>query len=115
MKTGWLIFIITLWIACTIICSVGEMASPISESDAGVFYGLTHVDFSRYHIPIVDQVVGGLEFTWEFIQVLWTIFWFNYSFFTGNWLLVKYVFFLPVSIGLIITIIVAVVRGTPSS
>jgi len=54
-----------------------------------------------------------LSVGWNMIKALWEAFWWQYSFFQGYWVIVKYAIFWPISVGLIFAIVMAL-RGVSS-
>jgi len=74
------------------------------------FFALMRPDFTAGgNIPIV----GFFIVIWEWIQALWSVFWWDYSFFVGAWSILKYLGWC-VSIGIVVSIVMAI-RGVSSS
>jgi len=84
----WIIGLVTAFGVLTLICGLCE----------GVFF--------RSDVPTLLQTLitfpWGLSALKDWFGNLWSIFWFDYSFFHGDWVIFKYIFFWPISIGLIV-------------
>lgn len=67
------------------------------------------------------QIMISLPFppTLSWLQNLWAMLWFDYSFFHGGWSIIKYVFFWPVSFGLVVSygaqLLMAIFEGIRSA
>ena len=81
----WIITLVTLFVVFTIICGIVDGT-----------YGVNPSKLSVLLLPDWKHIT-----TW--FGNLWDILWFNYSFFDGPWVIVKYVLFWPVSIGLVVS------------
>jgi len=113
MKTSWLIGIFTLFIVLSLISGIIELAYlGGSENHSNVFSTIfaTKIDTST---SIWGTLWSSLVFTKDLIVAVWSAFWFDYAFFTGQYQIFRWAFFLPVSIGLIVSLIFAA-RGTSS-
>jgi len=67
------------------------------------------VDFSN---PLT-AVGGFFMVAWTYIQALWAMFWWDYSFFEGSWAILKYVGRCA-SIAMVASVVLAI-RGTGST
>lgn len=113
MSAKWFIGLVMLHILLTIISGICEMTS-ISAADIGRIQLLMQPDVPAYTNP-VGAVFSYMTATWDYIENLWGIFWFDYAFFQGSWLYLRYCLFMPVSVGVIVTLVIAVVRGVGGS
>jgi len=86
----------------------------LGSAEAGVFYrlltGYKEIEFTNPLVAVGTFVSVG----WEYVKAIWTMFWWNYAFFEGTWGIVKYAIFWPISIGLIVSLVLAAVRGVSS-
>lgn len=98
MKTGWYIFFTVTFILTTIISTVGEMVWVGSEV-APLFIALNPFRYgaSAWVTAIADIVL------------------FRYTFFSGGWILVRWIFFLPISVGFIICLAISLAQGIASA
>jgi hypothetical protein len=113
MKTGWLIGIISAFVIISFIAGVCENAwygtEVVTKLDvlmrpfmaAGVWEGI--------------KAAVGTVFSTDFWDTLWDVLWWNYPFDGTFWMLTRYIMFIPLSLGFIFTLALAVVRGVSSS
>lgn len=112
MKTSWFIGILVMFGVFTIISGVIE-ATTLGEDEVGLFKTLMTP-------PVIDSthplgvVFSVMSVAWDYLKNLFDILWFNYAFFQGQWLIIKYIFFLPISVAIIISLIF-VLRGVGSN
>ena len=81
-------------------------------TEANVFYRLMNPDFGSFTNPLT-AIGGFFILVWTFVQALWAILWWDYSFLTGTWEILRYAGW-AVSIAMVVSIVLAV-RGTSSS
>jgi len=82
-------------------------------TEAGVFYHLL-TDYKELSFTNPLVAVGTfVTVTWSYIKTIWAMFWFDYAFFEGYWEIVRY-FFWCISLGVIVSLILAAVRGVSS-
>lgn len=79
----------------------------LGDSQAGLLWDLLN-SFENFN-SILD--LPGL--VWGLIVLVWNMFWFDYAFFQGGWIIMRYLFW-SVSIGLIWSMVLAV-RGVSSA
>jgi len=111
MKTSWFIGLLTLWGIFTVISGIIEM-NTLGEAEVGVFQALMQPEIPEFTNPI-GAVFAFVNVAWDYLQNLWSVLWFDYAFFQGQWLYVKYIIFLPISISLVISL-VFILRGVGS-
>ena len=61
-----------------------------------------------------DTIGSTFTLAGDFIAAIWAALWFDYAFFTGQYQIIRWALFVPVSIGLIVSIVMAI-RGTSSA
>lgn len=113
MRTGWLIGIIAAFVIISFCAGVAEMA----------WYGadvVTKLDvlmrpFMASGILEGIKAAVGTIFSVDFWNTLWDILWWNYPFTGEAWMLVRYIIFIPLSLGFIFTLALSVIRGVSSS
>ena len=111
MRTFLLIALAILFLAGTVISETIE-GSFIGATETTVLYNAMNPAFTTTSNPLT-AIAGFFMAVWGWIQALWTMFTWDYSFLTGTFALIRY-FGWCVSIGMIVSIVLAV-RGTGSS
>ena len=113
MSSRWFIGFITAWVMMTVIACICEMTF-LSDSEIGILQQLLSPEFPDYKIPIIGQVAGFLSVAWDYIRILWTMFWFDYPMFQGTFALVRYMLLLPISVGVVVGLVITLIRGVSS-
>jgi hypothetical protein len=106
MRMGLVIGLVTLFIGLSLINGIMEMQYLSGTGIESVFYRLTHYEWNS----IADVIVNVGQFFSAFVDMIT----FNYAMFTGAWQIVQYALFLPLSIGFVTAIVLAL-RGVGSS
>ena len=88
MKTGWLVGILILFIGLQIIMGICEMTYTMELPTV----------FSPF---IAGSFENPASYMMNTLSVLWKVFAFDYPFFTGSWMILRFMF-MSVSIGVII-------------
>ena len=109
MKQGWLIGIISAFVIISFIAGICENA----------WYGgdvATKMDILMRPFMAAGIVEGiksaiGTIFSVEFWDTLWDVLWWNYPFSSTFWVMTRYILFLPLSLGFVVSLALAVVRG----
>jgi hypothetical protein len=114
MKTGWLVGIVTAWVVLFIFSLVCDQAW-FEGSTLSTLNSLIHPSFPSSSIPVIGTVVGAITVVWSWIQAFFTIVLLKFDFWSGNYMILWYIFCLPVGVGLIASIVLSVIRGTPST
>lgn len=114
MKPGWLIGIGMLFISLSVVSGILEQ-QYLGRDDAGLLYRLlnsySEINFGNPLVAIGSMVTGS----WQAIGALWGMFWFSYAFFEGTWQIVRFAVFLPISVALAVSLVLAGVRGVSSA
>jgi len=122
MKTGWLIGIISAFVIITFIAGVCENAWYGAEA-------VTKVDVLMRPMMATGvwegiKAAAGTLFSVTFWNTLWDVLWWNYPFgdpegmetLAGTiWGIARYAILLPLSLGFVFSLGLAVVRGVSSS
>ena len=111
MKTSWFIGIIMLFGIFTVISGIIEM-NTMGSDDISILQSLMQPQIPEFTNPL-GAVFAVVNVAWDYLQVLWDVLWFDYAFFQGQWLYVKYLVFWPISVALVISL-VFVLRGVGS-
>ena len=86
----------------------------MGTGEAGVFTSLLsqykELDFSN----VFTGVFSVLQVGWGYLKLVWSLFWWDYSFFYGTYEIIRY-FCWTISIGIIVALILSVTRGTSSA
>jgi hypothetical protein len=114
MKTGWIVGVVAAWIILFIFGLVCDQAW-FDGATLGTLNTLMHPQFPASSIPIVGLVVGAITVLWTWVQALFTVIFLKFDFFNGSYMMLWYIFCLPVGIGLVISIVITIIRGVPSN
>ena len=114
MKTSYFIGLAILFVVLTLISGICELDYAKSTGSITLLESLMKPDIPSYFNPI-GAVVAYVTVAWGYVQTLWSMLWFDYSFFTGGWIWIRYIFFIPVSLGLVLTLVLSVFRGVGSN
>lgn len=114
MKPGWLIGIVMAFVILAVVFGIANNAY-MGEEATSTLDVLMRPLMQTSLWGTVKVAVGSL-FTTDFWDALWTVLWWNYpAIFHDNWLIARYVFFIPLSIGFLFSIGLAIFRGVSSS
>ncbi len=111
MRTTWIVGITMLFFLGTAISLTLEKQYA-GTGIIDTFFTLMRPDFSSFTNPLT-AIGGFFIMMWDWIKALWSVFWWDYSFFVGSWEILKYLGWC-VSIGIIVSIVLAI-RGTSSA
>lgn len=89
MRMSWLTAFVILYIA-GIVISLTLEGKYITSDEANVFHTLMKPEFGNFSNPLA-AIGGFFKFTWVFLRALWTVLWWDYSFLTGPWEILRYV------------------------
>jgi hypothetical protein len=107
MAPKWIIALATLFLAGTIISGILEQ-SYLGSADAGMFHDL----LSKYK-ELSWNFLTIISVAWSYIVLVWRMFWWDYSFWYGSWEIIRF-FCWTISIGIIVSLILSITRGTSS-
>lgn len=108
MKTSLLIGLVFLFIVLTILSGIVE-GTYLGGTETTRLEKLFQPDFPAVS-NFVEGVAAFLQVSWEYIANLWCIFWFQYAFFVGAWVIVQFLF-MCVPAGIIATVILNKISG----
>jgi len=108
MAPKWIIALATLFLAGTIISGILEQ-SYLGTSDAGMFHDL----LSKYK-ELSWNFLTIISVAWSYIVLVWKMFWWDYAFWYGSWEIIRF-FCWTISIGIIVSLILSITRGTSSA
>ncbi len=109
MKSGWFIGFLMLFVICSIISGIAEQ-TVIGAGEMTKMQTLMTMP-NTTSLSTIGAVFAYIDYSKDVIAVLWDMFWWNYSFLQGEWLYAKYLLFMPISIGMALTFVLAI-RGT---
>jgi hypothetical protein len=110
MKTGWIVGIVTAWIVLFIFGLVCDQVW-FEGSTLSTLNSLMHPQFPSTSIPVVGVVIGAITVLWGWIQALFTIIFLKFDFWSGQYMLLWYIFCVPVGIGIIVSVVLSVFGG----
>ena len=110
MRTTWLVGFPMLWVIGTYISVTIEMQYPGTDT-ADLFYAMLRPDFGSFTNPLT-AIGGFFMVVWDWIQALWIMVWWDYSFLTGVWEVLK-LFGFCLSLAWVVSLVLAI-RGTGS-
>jgi len=113
MKTGWIVGIATAWVILFIFGLVCDQAW-FDGSTLTTLNQLIHPSFPASSIPVIGVVIGAVATVWGFVQALFTILLLRFDFWSGQYMMLWYIFCLPVGIGIIVSLVLSVFRGVSS-
>lgn len=111
-----IIGVVMLWGILTLIGGVCELAYWSGSGIDAPSHLQVLVTAPKFGIG-VDTVSNPWElgaFTWTWLENLGDMLFFKYPFFQNEWVIVKYIFFMPIGVG-IIWALVNLFRGTTTS
>lgn len=103
-------FVVMLWVILTFVSGVCEMEYVGTSEISRLQVLMTAPTFTET-ASVLGVVTSFVDFAWDWFVNLFGILTWDFAFFQGQWQIVKYIMFIPVSIGLIAAI-VAMIRGT---
>lgn len=114
MKTGWIVGLCTAYIILLLFSVICDQAW-FDGATLTHLNQLMHPTFPASSIPVIGVVVGAITAVWGYVQALLTVIFLRFDFWSGSYMIVWYIFCLPVAIGVIASLVVTVFRGVPSS
>lgn len=89
----WVIGLATAFVLMTIISNILE--------------GIWGTEVTRLQL-LINPSFWPPGAVWAYIENLWGLLWFDYSFFYGSWTIFRYAIFIPISVGLVAALAVEV-------
>jgi len=114
MKTGWIVGLVTAWVIMLIFGLICDQAW-FEGATMSTLNELIHPSFPSSSIPVIGTVVGAITVVWNWIQALFTIILLKFDFWSGPYMILWYIFCLPVGVGVIVSIVITVIRGASST
>lgn len=114
MKSSYFIGLAIMFVVFTLISGICEADFAKGTESVTLLQQLVQppmVDSSTF----IGAIASYVNIGWDYVSILWKMFWFDYSFFTGGAEWFRYVFFIPISIGLVLTLVLSVLRGVGSN
>lgn len=114
MRPGWIIGLAMLFILLHLVNGICEMTFVTGEPELIFDSLINKVQIvSSEDTSWFGKIWAGVGVGWEVLVLLWRMFWFDYAFLTGDWVLLRFIF-MSISVGIIVAFFFAV-RGTSSS
>jgi hypothetical protein len=111
MKAGWVVGLVTAYVLLMIFGFVCDLAWFDGETVSDL-NTLGHPNIVDSGVPVVGVIVGALVAIKEWLGALFRVLFLKFDFFSGSYMLVWYIFCLPVCIGLIVAIVLSLIgRG----
>ena len=110
MKTGWIVGIATAYVILAIFGLVCDLAWFDGKTLA-TLNSLMHPQFPSTSIPVIGAVIGAITVIWGWIQALFIVIFLKFDFWSGNYMLLWYIFCVPVGIGIIVSVVLSVFGG----
>ena len=110
MRTSWMAGFGLLFF-CGMLISLTIEGLYMGTDTTNVFYRVMNPNFGSFSNPLL-AIGGFFIMVWTWIQALWAILWWDYSFLTGSWEILRYAGW-SVTIAMVVSIVLAV-RGTGS-
>ena len=95
LKAGWVIGLVMAFVILSVIASICELTAPLSATAISRIEVLMN--------PNLTNITGWLG-------NLWSMLWFDYPFLTGSWSLVRYICFLPISVGISVILAITIAQ-----
>ena len=89
----------------------GEIKSYLSDLFAS--QGIDTIEAEEMSIFGIGASTSYFTVAWDKIQVLWDMFWWDYAFFTGAWIFLRF-FFIAVSVGIILSLVWSLIGRSSS-
>jgi hypothetical protein len=112
MHPKWIIFFMTTFILLTIFSGVLEMTYVGTSEQGTLLSSVTALGNLRW-TDAVTIFVSGIRALGIVVRLIFGALFWDYSFFTGTWQILRWAFFFPISVGFVFSVILAV-RGTSS-
>jgi hypothetical protein len=88
-------------------------SSAVPEGEMTKLEQLLHPEFPEVNIPVIDNITGVFKVAWNYIQILWDMFLWDYPFFTGSYVFFRWLF-IAISVGIVVSLVLATFRGVSS-
>jgi hypothetical protein len=110
MKMGWIVGIATAYAVLLIFSIICDQAWFNGQTLATLSH-LTQFHMGTSTIPIIGPIIGVIDAVKDFIDALAKIIFLKFDFWSGNYMILWYIFCLPVGIGVVVTITIEIVSG----
>ena len=113
MHPKWIISLAILFLGGTLLANILE-GQYITSGETTLLFDLLNkykeINFGNPVTGFFTMISAG----WEYLIILWRIFWWDYAMFYGTYEIARY-FALCISLGVIGSLVLAVTRGTSSA
>ena len=111
MRPGWIIGLLMAFLLLHLVNGVCEMTFVTGDTET-IIQPLLEVDVGE-SVGWWEIITTTISYAIAAIRVLWSAMWFDYSFLTGGWIFLRFIY-LAISAGIAFGIFLAM-RGTSSS
>ena len=115
MKTGWIVGIVMAYVIMLVFCIVCDQSWFNGETLKTLHTLEQPPPVVGQNLPIIGPIIGGIAAIVEWILNLFDIIFLRFRFWSGSYMILWYIFCLPIGVGLVASIIITLVRGAPSS
>jgi len=113
LATKWLVALMTAFIVLSLLSGIIEQ-EYLGNSTAGLLSQvITRPEVTEVNNPLTF-VATFVTQIWQILKVVWQAFTWDYAFFDGYWAIVRYAIFMPISVGMIVSLLMAL-RGVSSA
>lgn len=108
----WMIFTVMSWVSLAILGGIIEKVYLGARGEVGVLNKLANLPV--FTGGLTPASIFRTVFNPEFWQALGTMLIFDFAMFQGTWAIFNYIFFLPISIAMVVTftvVAVSLIRG----
>jgi len=113
MHPKWIISLAILFLGGTILSGLLDM-QYIGSGEASLFQRLIEGGEQLNFSNPITGIYSILKVGWTYMQLIWAMFWWDYSFFYGSYEIIRY-FCWTISVGIIVSLILSITRGTSSA
>ena len=110
MKMGWIVGIVTAYAVLLVFHIICDQAW-FEGSTLATLNSLTQFHMGTSTVPIIGPIIGVLEGVKDFLEALAKVIFLKFDFWSGNYMILWYIFCLPVGIGVVVSITIGVVTG----
>jgi len=112
MSPKWIIFLVMAWVILALLGGVIEMEYVGDREQASLN---TLMNAPMLSSTTLWGKVVGMFTDWAWFGALMKMLLFDFAMFTGIWEIFRWIFFLPISIAFIVSLVLAMFRGVGSS
>jgi hypothetical protein len=108
MKMGWVTGIVTAYVVLLIFSIICDQVWFEGKTLA-TLNDLTQFHMGTSTVPVIGPIIGVLEGVKAFVDALAKVIFLKFDFWSGNYMILWYIFCLPVGIGVVVTVTLEIV------